>query len=236
MSRADLDQTVGRLRNAVRGRLANEEIFKNQVYDRINRLLAGLNECAGAISSAPSDDARSSAVGDLSRQIREITNEIGNLQRNPLAEADVNYVTGTLGTEARNDNLKWTSPAEKGAFRPPAYVNGSGASVDPPPPYPGLPSGASPGPSPGASPGPSPGPSTGSSTGSSRSPLGPSPYSLASRGREVVDGRVVRVPRGNSPGSSPASNWLNIFRSSSGGWSPRRKTPRRSPKKKTYRR
>jgi len=216
MSRADLDQTVGRLRNAVRDRLTNEERFKNQVYDRINRLLAGLNECAGAISSAPSADARSSAVGDLSRQIREITNEIGNLQRNPLAEDDVNYVTGTLGTEARNDTLKWTSPAEKGAFRPPAYVNGPGASVGPPPSYPGPPSGASPG------------------------PFGPSSYSLASRGRDVVDGRVVRVPRENSPGSSPApspaSNWLDIFRGSSGGWSPKRKTPRRSPKKKTYRR
>jgi hypothetical protein len=226
MSRADLDQTVGRLRTAVRDRLTNEERFKNQVYDRINRLLAGLNECAGAISSAPSAAARSSAVGDLSRQIREITSEIDNLQRNPLAEADVNYVTGTLGAEARNDTLKWTSPVEKGAFRPPAYVNGPGASVGPPPPYPGPAFASS------ASSGPSPGPSSSPSPG----PLGPSSYSLASRGRDVVDGQVVRVPRGNSPGSSPASNWLDIFRGSSGGWSPKRKTPRRSPKKKTYRR
>ena len=219
MSRADLDQTVGRLRNAVRVRLTNEETFKNQVYDRINTLLAGLNECAGAISSAPSADARSSAVGDLSRQIREITTEIGNLQRNPLAEADVDYVTGTLGTEALSDTLKWTSPAEKGAFRPPAYINGPGANVDPPP-YSGdgssrWPSGRSSVPS-------------GSVPSGSASPFSfpsfPSFPSFSSRAEGVTP--IVPVRGTNDP------------RYGRGGWSPRRprRTPRQSPKKKTYRR
>jgi hypothetical protein len=206
MSTAALDASLRTLTQSVTNRLSDEERFKQEVYNKINQLLAGLNVCASAIASASSSPARDAAVVDLTEQLRALNVEVARLQANRLTGADSDYVTQPLRAEANNQNLKWNTDANKTGFRPPDYR--VGPSVGPPPPYPGRPAG----------------------TGSSSSgfpfsfPSFPS-FPSSSRGADGVE--PIRPTRGTD---DP--------RYGRGGWSPRRprRTPRQSPKKKTYRR
>jgi DNA-directed RNA polymerase I, II, and III subunit RPABC2 len=137
MATAALDATLGRLTQSVTDRIANDERFKQNVYDTINRILSRLNECAAAVSAASSGPERAAAAVDLSRQVAALNAEILRLQSNQLNQGDVDYVTNPLNVESTANNLKWDTAAKKRAFLPPAYRPGSGASVGPPP-YPGT--------------------------------------------------------------------------------------------------
>jgi len=246
MATDGLNASLRTLNQAVTARIANDERFKQDIYDTINRILGRLNVCADAVSSAPSAPARAAAGVDLSRQVEALNAEIRRLQEIRLNGADVTYLTNPLNVEAQANNLKWNTNQVKRAFRPPAYTPGSGASIAPPP-YPGRP-GSGPGPGGPGSGGISSGPSSGASSGSTSW----SPFNLFSSSSTPAS-----VPSSSaSPSSSPAfpgyqgspfvtgaslddltnTNADGDPRPLVGGWSPRRKTPRRSPKKKTYRR
>jgi hypothetical protein len=209
MSTAALDATLQTLNQSVTNRLADEDRFKREVYDKINQLLAGLNVCASAVASAPSNPARAAAVVDLTAQVRALNQEVARLQANRLTGADSDYVTQPLRTEANNQTVKWDTLANKNAFVPPDYRGGP--SVGPPPPYPGRPGSAP------------------SSSASSGFPFSfPSLPSLPSFSPPRSDGITPIVPvRG-----------IDDPRNRRGGWTPRRtprRTPRHTPKKKTYR-
>jgi hypothetical protein len=218
MATAALDATLGRLTQSVTARIANDERFKQNVYDTINRILSRLNECAAAVSSASSGPERAAAAVDLSRQVAALNAQIARLQSNQLNQADVDYVTNPLKVEAVGNNLKWDTSAKKRAFRPPNYTPGSGASAAPP--YPGSSSGR----------------------------VSGWPSSSSSRSPSLFDDDEEGLPLMPLTGPSPPAALDPSLRSSdhfasaighSGGWSPRRtprRTPRRSPKKKTYRR
>ena len=245
MATVGLDASLTRLNQAVTARIANDERFKNDIYDTINRILRRLSVCADAVASAPSAPARAAAGVDLSRQVERLNAEIRRLQERQLNQADVTYLTNPLNVEATANNLKWNTDTVKRAFRPPDYTPGSGASIAPPP-YPGPP-GSGPG-GPGSG-GISSGSSTGASSGSSSwlpsflSSSSSSPASVPSSSASPSSSPAVAFP-GYVGSPFVTGTSLNDLTNTDadgdprryGGWSPRRKTPRRSPKKKTYRR
>jgi hypothetical protein len=243
MATDGLNASLTRLNQAVTARIANDERFKQNIYDTINRILTRLNVCADAVASAPSASARAAAGVDLSRQVERLNAEIRRLQERQLNQADVTYLTNPLDVEARANNLKWNTNPIKRAFRPPPYTPGSGSSIAPPP-YPGPP-GSGPG-----SGGISSGPSSGASSGSSSwlpsflSSSSSTPASVPSSSASPSSSPAVAFP-GYSGSPFVTGSSLNDLTNTGpngdprpyvGGWSPRRKTPRRSPKKKTYRR
>lgn len=226
MSQAELNRTITQLQGAVRNRLANEQSFKVRVYNEINLILARLSQCAAAVASAPPGPASAAAVVGLNTEIAALQAEIGNLQNTLLDENDVGDVTGTLARQA--PNLRFDTDANMRRFTaaPPAYVNPGPRAARP------LASSSAP-----AAPG-----ILGALSGF-RSSLG-----LGSASTAPSDGPSPYLPRvepsapdlwgpeddlddDGYPSGPPGPRGA-----STGGWTPKRKTPKRKPKKKSVRR
>lgn len=271
MATVALDASLQTLRQSVTDRLADEDRFKREVYNKINQILARLNTCATSLLSS-SGPVRAAAAVDLTAQVALLNAEVTRLQNNRLTGIDSDYVTQPLRAEANNDNLKWDTDASRIGFTPPPYASspGPGSSGGPGSGGPGLGarSSSSPfGPStssvtpgvPGASSSPSSwgGPfagfTFGSSPTSSSSPLGSSnrPRSSTSLFDDEVETPLrplTGAPRParldpNLTASDPFASAIGHSSGSAeethgrfGGWSPKRKTPKRTPRKKTYRR
>jgi hypothetical protein len=260
MATVALDASLRTLNQAVTDRLADEEMFKRDVYDKINAILGRLNLCASGLASSPAPAIAATGV-DLARQVRELNDEVRRLQTNRLSHADSEYVTQPLRAEANNNSLRWDTATNKAGFRPADYA---GSPSGPPPPYPGSGSGglASGPSSSGLVSGPSSsglvsGPSSsGLASGPSSSGLvsGPSMWGPGSAGVPSLSSLAnssVPNSRGSSsfafpslpsfPSFSPsrgaegvkpivAVRGTNDPRNRNGGWSPRR-TPRRTPRR-----
>jgi hypothetical protein len=224
MTTTQLDASLQSLNQAVTNRLADENRFKREVYDKINQIISQLNVCAEAVASASSSPARAAAVEDLSTQLRALNAEVSRLQVNRLTGADSDYVTQPLRAEANNNTLKWGTNANKVAFSPPDY--NSGPAVGPPPPYRG-PGGL------GSWPSGRPVPSAMSSSGPSSSASSPSSFSFPSFPSLPSFPSTSAKAQGVTPIVPTRGTNDPRYRA---GWSPKRKTPKRSPKKKTYRR
>lgn len=231
MSQVALNATIGQLQGAVRNRLANEQAFKVRVYNEINLILARLRECAAAVASAPPGPASAAAVVNLNAEIAALQAEISNLQNNLLDENDVGDVTGTLARNAPNLRFDTQANMQRFTRAPPAYVNPgprearplASSSVQAAPGILGALSGLNPFAS-------APRPATGA--------VGPDGAQGAANGAGQPDGSGLAAPVSwgpeddldddGYPSGPPAA--------SIGGWTPKRKTPKRKPKKKSVRR
>ncbi len=208
MSQAALNATIGQLQGAVRNRLANEQAFKVRVYNEINLILARLRECAAAVASAPPGPASAAAVVNLNAEIAALQAEIANLQNNLLDENDVGDVTGTLARHAPNLRFDTQGNMQRFTRAPPAYVNPGPRAARP------LASSSAT-----AAPG-----LLGALSG--LNPFGSAPR--AATGASQPDGSGLAAPVSWGPDDDDEP--------SLGGWTPKRKTPKRKPKKKSVRR